>query len=99
MRCPAFLYRFLLVFMLLFVQQGALAHAITHTLTEQKQSQAHDHGCELCVADAQFGSALHTPPHTLPVREYAAPQSSSARVVPAYHRPLAAVARGPPLFA
>jgi hypothetical protein len=99
MRWQTHLYKFLLVFMLLFVQQGAAAHAITHTLAEQKKSQAHDHGCELCVADAQFGSALHTPLQALPIREFAAPRQSATLTVSLPQRIFAATARGPPAYA
>lgn len=50
----------LLVLALLFVQQGAVTHAIAHALAEQSQDQSlpHDQQCELCAAYAQVGSAL-----------------------------------------
>ncbi len=50
----------LLVLALLFTQQGAVTHAIAHTLAEQSQDQSlpHDQQCELCAAYAQIGSAL-----------------------------------------
>ncbi|GAB4123244.1 MAG: hypothetical protein Fur0040_04470 [Sideroxydans sp.] len=59
--------RRLLVFLLLacallFVQQGALLHGLSHTLAEQKQSLPHDQACELCVAYAQVGSAVGSSP-------------------------------------
>lgn len=54
------LLKFLLVFALLFVQQGAIAHGISHVLAEQSQDRSlpHDQHCELCAAYAQVGSAL-----------------------------------------
>ncbi|MEQ1534078.1 MAG: hypothetical protein HOO97_06390 [Sideroxydans sp.] len=49
---------FLLVFTLLFAQQGALSHGISHTLAQQDQSAPHDTQCELCAAYAHIGSAV-----------------------------------------
>ncbi|MDD5056715.1 MAG: hypothetical protein PHQ60_02505 [Sideroxydans sp.] len=50
----------LLVLALLFAQQGAMTHAIAHTLEEltQDQSQPNDKHCELCAVYAQIGSAI-----------------------------------------
>lgn len=48
----------LLVFTLLFAQQGAMSHGITHTLAQQDQSTPHDTQCELCAAYAHIGSAV-----------------------------------------
>ncbi len=50
----------LLVLALLFTQQGAVTHAISHVLAEKSQDQSlpHDRHCELCGAYAQVGSAL-----------------------------------------
>ena len=50
----------LLVFALLFAQQGAFAHGIAHTLAEQSQEQSlpHDKHCDLCAVYAQIGSAI-----------------------------------------
>ncbi len=55
----------LLVVALLFAQQGAVTHAISHTLTEQSQDQSlpHDSHCELCAAYAQIGSAVGNTVH------------------------------------
>jgi hypothetical protein len=52
--------RLLLVFALLFAQQGAFAHGISHTLAEhsQEQSLPHDKHCDLCAVYAQIGSAI-----------------------------------------
>lgn len=52
--------RLLLVFALLFIQLGGLAHGIAHTLEQQSQdqSQPHDRLCDLCASYAQLGSAL-----------------------------------------
>lgn len=49
---------------LLFVQQGAATHAITHVLAEQSQDQSlpHNQSCELCVAFAQIGGAIASNP-------------------------------------
>jgi len=48
----------LLVFTLLFAQQGAMSHGISHTLAQQDQSAPHDTQCELCAAYAHIGSAV-----------------------------------------
>lgn len=48
----------LLVFTLLFAQQGAMSHGISHTLAQQDQSAPHDSQCELCAAYAHIGSAV-----------------------------------------
>lgn len=50
----------LLVFTLLFAQQGAMSHGISHTLAAQSQDQSlpHDTQCELCAAYAHIGSAV-----------------------------------------
>lgn len=53
-----------LAFALLFVQQGAATHAITHVLAEQSQDQSlpHNQPCELCMAFAQIGGAIGSNP-------------------------------------
>jgi hypothetical protein len=48
----------LLVFTLLFAQQGAMSHGISHTLAQQDQSAPHDSQCELCAAYAHIGSVV-----------------------------------------
>ena len=50
----------LLVFALLFAQQGAVMHGIEHTLAERKQepSLPHHQHCDLCAVYAQIGSAI-----------------------------------------
>jgi len=52
--------RSLLVFTLLFAQQGAFVHGIGHTMAEQSQDQSlpHDKHCDLCAVYAQIGSAV-----------------------------------------
>ena len=54
------LLRILLVCTLLFAQQGAMSHGISHSLAEQthEQSIPHDEQCELCAAYAQIGNAV-----------------------------------------
>ena len=60
MRIIRLLRPLFLVLSLLFVQQGAAMHGISHVLAEQTQDQSppQDHACELCAAYAQIGSAL-----------------------------------------
>jgi hypothetical protein len=50
----------IIIFALLFIQQGAVVHGISHTLTEQSQDHSlpHDKYCELCAAYAQVGGAI-----------------------------------------
>jgi hypothetical protein len=55
------LLKSLLIVALLFVQQGAIMHSISHVLTEQTQDQSlpHDKYCKLCAVYAQMGSAIN----------------------------------------
>ena len=54
------MFSLLLAFSLLFVQQGATLHKLSHVLAEQTQDQSlpHDPQCELCAAYAQIGGAV-----------------------------------------
>jgi hypothetical protein len=54
------LLKSLLVFALLFAQQGVVTHSISHILTEKSQDQSlpHTKHCSLCAAYAQIGSAI-----------------------------------------
>jgi hypothetical protein len=54
------LLKLLLVFALLFAQQGAITHSISHVLAEQSQNQSlpHHQHCDLCAVYAQIGSAI-----------------------------------------
>ena len=54
------MFSLLLAFSLLFVQQGAALHNLSHVLAEQPQDHSlpHDPQCELCAAYAQIGSAV-----------------------------------------
>ena len=56
----SFFLKSLLVFALLFAQQGAFVHGIGHTMAEQSQDQSlpHDKHCDLCAVYAQIGSAI-----------------------------------------
>lgn len=50
----------LLVIALLFAQQGAVTHSISHVLAEQGKNQSlpHDKHCDLCSTYAQIGCAI-----------------------------------------
>jgi len=55
--------RLLLIFALLFVQVGGLAHGIAHSLAQQQAQNSepslpHVKHCDLCVAYGQVGDAL-----------------------------------------
>jgi len=54
------LFHTLLVFALLFAQQGVMAHGMSHLIAAQSHDQSlpHDTQCELCAAYAQMGSAV-----------------------------------------
>ena len=54
------LLKLLLALALLFAQQGAVTHSISHVLAEQSQdqSQPHHEHCDLCAVYAQIGSAI-----------------------------------------
>lgn len=54
------LLKSLLVFALLFAQQGVVIHSVAHTLAEQTQDQSlpHHQHCDLCAAYAQIGGAV-----------------------------------------
>lgn len=54
------LLRSLLAVILLFAQQGALTHGISHILAEQSQDQSlpHDKHCNLCEGYAQIDGAI-----------------------------------------
>lgn len=86
----------LLIFALLFVQQGGLAHGIAHTLAEQQQSLPHDAPCELCAAYGQLGSAPISVPQLPPILSV---REQVAATTPIEFRSvtvLAASARAPP---
>lgn len=54
------LLKLVLVLALLFAQQGAVTHSISHILAEQSQDQSapHEKHCDLCEVYAQIGSAI-----------------------------------------
>jgi hypothetical protein len=76
----------ILIALLLCVQQGAAAHALSHLQNGgQENSQdggplPHDKVCELCAVYAQTGTALISAPvpAVLPGIESSAPQSASS---------------------
>ena len=60
MRSSRLFLPLLFVFALLFAQQGAVTHGLSHVLAEQSQDQSlpHDKHCDLCAGYAQIGSAI-----------------------------------------
>jgi hypothetical protein len=60
MNAARLLQPLLLALALLFVQQGAVTHAIAHALAEpaHDQSLPNDPQCELCAGYAQIGGAV-----------------------------------------
>ncbi|MBI5751998.1 MAG: hypothetical protein HZA59_07625 [Hydrogenophilales bacterium] len=97
------LYSLILAFALLFAQQGALWHGVSHTASpansQQDQQLPHSEQCEKCVAFAHTGAAAPvTPLH------FALPQLASALVyfdapaaLLALHQPYQS--RAPPVLA
>lgn len=98
-------FSFLLVFVLLFAQQGGIEHALLHALENntrpQKQSQPeqqmpHSKFCAQCAAYAQSGTALSG------LASLDLMPAIPASVAPHYHTlfystsPQSAFARGPP---
>ncbi|MBI5889559.1 MAG: hypothetical protein HZB47_02640 [Nitrosomonadales bacterium] len=60
MKSSRLLLPLFLLLALLFAQQGAATHGISHVLAEQSHDQSlpHDKQCDLCAAYAQIGSAV-----------------------------------------
>lgn len=60
MRYPRLVLPLFLAIALLFAQQGAMLHAIAHSLAEHSHdpSMPHEEYCEKCAAYAQIGSAV-----------------------------------------
>lgn len=86
----------LLVFTLLFAQQGAMSHGISHTLAQQDQSAPHDNQCELCAAYAHIGSAVCSSDVHLSV-DTSTSQAEIFHTATFYPAPFAAfAARAPP---
>jgi hypothetical protein len=91
----------LLVFFLLFGQQGSVFHALMHEFSEQSQQQkkssTHANDCEQCLGYAQLGGALNS--HycffdflSSAIQDYSSHPSTFLTL-----RALPALARGPPL--
>lgn len=95
------LYLLLFVFALLFTQQGAVVHALSHTLAEQKQDSSlpQDKVCDLCAVYAQIGSAIASSPVAFAAVELGV--SLVPVTVTEFHSPLFAAfaARAPPCSA
>jgi hypothetical protein len=90
----------LLAFALLFAQQGAARHALSHVLTEQTQQNKqlpHSPACEQCAAYAQVGGAINSSPHSFALD--VAPDAAVQHRADTFRSTstLAALARGPPL--
>ncbi|HQQ74416.1 MAG TPA: hypothetical protein PK031_04635 [Pseudomonadales bacterium] len=76
MKNRAWLFRTLLVTLLLFAQHGALAHALKHT-TEPDKVTAHAELCSQCLDFAQLDSG----PLSLDIPELAAPVCDVALLI------------------
>ena len=97
------LYSLIVAFALLFVQQGALWHGVSHTTaptnSQQDQSLPHSEQCEKCVAFAHTGAAVPAQPlhFVLPVRSIARIQFDVPAALPALNLPYQS--RAPPVLA
>lgn len=98
MRHSRVLSIFFLAFTLLTAQAGSVAHAITHTLSEQSQDKSlpHSHACEQCEIGAQLGTALNGGNFSFSLYQPqdVRPASFAARFFSTHS--LDVVARGPP---
>ncbi|OGA00514.1 MAG: hypothetical protein A2Z44_03560 [Betaproteobacteria bacterium RBG_19FT_COMBO_58_11] len=97
------LYSLILAFTLLFAQQGALWHGVSHTASptnsQQDQQLPHSEQCAKCVAFAHTGAgAPATPLHfALPQLASAIAQFDAPAALPALHHPYQS--RAPPILA
>lgn len=99
MKNHAWLFRTLLVTLLLFAQHGALAHALKHT-TEPYKVTAHAELCSQCLDFAQAGAAplgIHPPKMPAHVCEGALRISSSSHLVLSDSPSFNFQSRAPPL--
>jgi hypothetical protein len=99
MRPVRFFLPVLLAFALLFAQQGAAMHVISHVVADQKQQHKHSPhspNCEQCEAYAQLGGALNSSTHSFALD--AAPNAAAQHRASTFRSTstLAALARGPP---
>lgn len=97
------LYNLILVFALLFAQQGALWHGVSHiaspTNSQQDQQLPQAEQCEKCVAFAHAGAGAPASPlhFALPQLAHALVQFDVPAALPALHHPYQS--RAPPILA
>lgn len=97
------LYSLIVAFALLFAQQGALWHGVSHTTvptnSQQDQSLPHSEQCAKCVAFAHIGAAAPAQPlhFVLPVRLSARIQFDVPAALPSLNLPYQS--RAPPVLA
>lgn len=92
------LFSWLFVLTLLFGQAAAFAHALTHLHPHPHDSALPDKPCEVCVAQAQLGSAA--PPGVVTVAAVAGDRLRAPGAAPACAdlAPRPACARAPPVL-
>ena len=97
------LYNLILAFALLFAQQGALWHGVSHTASptnsQQDQQLPHSEQCAKCVAFAHTGAAAPATPLHFAVPQVASVlvQFDAPAVLSALHHPYQS--RAPPVLA
>ena len=97
------LYSLIIAFALLFAQEGALWHGVSHTTaptnSQQDQSLPHAEQCAKCVAFAHTGAAAPATPlyFALPARFGARVQFDAPAALLPPHPPYQS--RAPPVFA
>lgn len=97
-----FISQLLIVFALLFAQQGATLHALHHSFSEhaqQKNKQSpHSSACEQCTSYAQLGGALNSRYFSFELHASQENTRTQHHYVFHTHHTLNATARGPPVF-
>jgi hypothetical protein len=83
---------------LLLAQQAGIAHTLQHTLAghQQDKQTPHNHSCQLCALDAQFGSTLHSAAVSFALPLLSPSAWSQEQFLFQHVHTLAATARGPP---
>jgi hypothetical protein len=87
---------------LLFAQQGATLHALSHSFAEQTQKKdkqlPHSPACEHCTSDAQFGSALNSGYFDFELHSSRVQTLAQHQYTYYTRHSLPGIARGPPLI-
>jgi hypothetical protein len=97
---PRLIAPLLLVFALLFFQQGSALHALSHLAdtSQQHDQETHPNACEQCAVYAQLGNAPTSSVQNEIIKNViVSTQVTHVTILPSHPLPKAA-ARGPPGF-